>query len=377
MKKKVVILRNDILPLSETFISEQLRLLKYWHPILVGRRLCENGLNLTNIDYRIIPKAKVSLIQKISVRIRNLLGVEDKRTANYILSLNPDLIHVHFGTDAVNYWNSIKNLNVPIVVTLHGYDINISKEWWQQGKGGHFMKKYPKRLVSLSKHNNVSFIAVSEAIKNKAVEFGIPASKIQVHYIGVDTNKFKPSGLPLSQRGNTVLFVGRFVEKKAPLQLIQAFSKVVKYIPDAKLVMVGDGVLKKEAECLAKTLRLPVEFKGALKHEQVLKEYDKAKVFCLPSITAKNGDAEGLGIVILEAQSCGIPAIVYGKGATKESIINDETGWYFCSFDELPHKIVYALDIKSNIECRGFIKDKFNLQKQNKKLEKIYLRSIV
>lgn len=375
--KKVIILRNEILPLSETFISEQMRYLEDWHPILVGRKLCENGLNLAGLEYRIIPKIRESILQKLSTRTKSMLGIENKGITDYIRSLEPDLVHVHFGIDAVGYWDSIKHLNIPILVTLHGYDITISKEWWQQGKGGYFMKKYPERLISLSKHTNVRFIAVSEAIKQKAIEFGIAEDKVQVHYIGVDTNKFKPSGLPLSQRDNVVLFVGRFVEKKAPLQLIQAFSQVVKHVPNAKLVMVGDGILKKEAESLAKKLNLPVEFRGALRHEQVLDEYDKAKVFCLPSITAKNGDAEGLGIVILEAQSCGIPAIVHGKGATKESIINDETGWYFCSFDELPHKIVYALDIKSNIECRGFIEDKFNLQKQNEKLEKIYLRSIV
>ena len=225
---------------------------------------------------------------------------------------------MHFGTNAVSYWANIKSLEVPILVTLHGYDITVSKEWWQQGNGGRSMKRYPERLLSLSKHPNVRFIAVSQAIKQKAIEFGIPASKIQVHYIGVDTNKFKPSGLPISQRDNVVLFVGRFVEKKAPLQLIKAFSQVFKHIPDAKLIMVGDGVLKKEAECLAKTLRLPVEFKGALKHEQVLKEYDKAKVFCLPSITAKNGDAEGLPISILEAISKNLFVVVTSHSGNKD-----------------------------------------------------------
>lgn len=381
MKKKVVILRNDILPLSETFILEQMRLLNYWHPILVGRRLCENGLNLKNIDYRIIPKAKASLMQKISVRIRNLLGVEDKRTASYILSLNPDLIHVHFGTDAVGYWNSVKNLDIPILVTLHGYDINISKEWWQQGKGGHFMKKYPKRLVSLSKHNNVSFIAVSEAIKNKAIEFGIPASKIQVHYIGVDTNKFKPSGLPLSQRDNTVLFVGRFVEKKAPLQLIQAFSQVVKHVPDAKLVMVGDGVLKKEAECLAKALRLPVEFKGALKHEQVLKEYDKAKVFCLPSITAKNGDAEGLPIAILEAISKNLFIIVTSHSGNTDIPFLENIGLVINenSIEQIASSLTELLNRNSKVDIKdiGLFVEKFDLLRCSQKLEKIYSEVVI
>jgi glycosyltransferase involved in cell wall biosynthesis len=374
--KKVIILRNEILPLSETFISEQMRYLEDWHPILVGRKLCENGLNLAGLEYRIIPKIRESILQKLSTRTKSMLGIENKGITDYIRSLEPDLVHVHFGIDAVSYWDSIKHLNIPILVTLHGYDITISKEWWQQGKGGYFMKKYPERLISLSKHTNVRFIAVSEAIKQKAIEFGIAEDKVQVHYIGVDTNKFKSSGLPLSQRDNVVLFVGRFVEKKAPLQLIQAFSQVVKHVPDAKLVMVGDGILKKEAESLAKKLNLPVEFRGALRHEQVLEEYDKAKVFCLPSIAANNGDAEGLPISILEAISKNLFAVITSHSGNKEipnlekiglTINENNVEQIACSLIELLRRDT-KVDIQ-NIE--DFIR-KFDLYECTQNLENIY-----
>jgi len=374
--KKVIILRNEILPLSETFISEQMRYLEDWHPILVGRKLCENGLNLAGLEYRIIPKIRESILQKLSTRTKSMLGIENKGITDYIRSLEPDLVHVHFGIDAVSYWDSIKHLNIPILVTLHGYDITISKEWWQQGKGGYFMKKYPERLISLSKHTNVRFIAVSEAIKQKAIEFGIAEDKVQVHYIGVDTNKFKSSGLPLSQRDNVVLFVGRFVEKKAPLQLIQAFSQVVKHVPDAKLVMVGDGVLKKEAESLAKKLSLPVEFRGALRHEQVLNEYDKAKVFCLPSVTAKNGDSEGLPISILEAISKNLFILITNHSGNKDILFLESIGLVINenSIKQMAFSLTELLERNSKIDIKeiGFFTDNFDLIKCSQKLEKIY-----
>ena len=374
--KKVIILRNEILPLSETFISEQMRYLEDWHPILVGRKLCENGLNLAGLEYRIIPKIRESILQKLSTRTKSMLGIENKGITDYIRSLEPDLVHVHFGIDAVGYWDSIKHLNIPILVTLHGYDITISKEWWQQGKGGYFMKKYPERLISLSKHTNVRFIAVSEAIKQKAIEFGIAEDKVQVHYIGVDTNKFKPSGLPLSQRDNVVLFVGRFVEKKAPLQLIQAFSQVVKHVPNAKLVMVGDGILKKEAESLAKKLNLPVEFRGGLRHEQVLDEYDKAKVFCLPSMTAKNGDSEGLPISILEAISKNLFILITNHSGNKDIPFLESIGLVINenSIKQMAFSLTELLERNSKIDIKeiGFFTDNFDLIKCSQKLEKIY-----
>lgn len=374
--KKVVILRDEILPLSETFILEQTRYLKHWHPILVGKKLCKDGLCLDGLEYRIIPKVRENIVQKLSTRTKSMLGVENKSISSYIRLLEPDLIHVHFGTDAVHYWDSIKYLNIPILVTLHGYDINISKEWWRQGNGGRFMKRYPERLLSLSKHPNVRFIAVSQAIKEKAIEFGIAEDKVQVHYIGVDTNKFKPSGLPLSQRDNTILFVGRFVEKKAPLQLIEAFNQVVKHVPDAKLVMVGDGILKKEAESLAKKLNLPVEFKGALKHEQVLNEYDKAKVFCLPSVTAKNGDSEGLPISILEAISKNLFILITNHSGNKDIPFLENIGLVINenSIKQMVFSLTELLERNSKIDIKEieFFTDNFDLIKCSQRLEKIY-----
>jgi len=50
-------------------------------------------------------------------------------------------------------------------------------------------------------------------------------------------------------------------------------------------------------------------------------------VFCLPSITASNGDAEGLGIVLLEAQAAGVPAVTSARGGAQEGIVHGSTGF--------------------------------------------------
>ena len=81
-----------------------------------------------------------------------------------------------------------------MLVTLHGYDININRGWWEAGYGGPAMRNYPKRLLELASHPRVSFIAVSEAIRRRAISYGIPEEKITVRYIGVDTSKFRAGG---------------------------------------------------------------------------------------------------------------------------------------------------------------------------------------
>tara|TARA_R110002049_G_scaffold242974_1_gene416757 strand:- start:2691 stop:3569 length:879 start_codon:yes stop_codon:yes gene_type:complete len=234
-------------------------------------------------------------------------------------------VHAHFGTDATIIWPSVKAAGLPMLVTLHGFDINIHREWWESGHGGLRGRVYPRRLLEMAQDPAVHFIAVSNAVKECAIKYGIPENKVTVSYIGVDTDRFQPAGLPIEKRKNRILFVGRMVEKKAPLIMIYAHSKIFDEIPDAELVMIGSGPLLPAAKQLASRLGSNVTFLGACNSDQVLSELHKARIFCLPSITSENGDAEGLPISILEAMSCGVPTITSARGAA-DAIQNRTNG---------------------------------------------------
>ena len=189
------------------------------------------------------------------------------------------MLHAHFGVDAVMAWPLAKELGLPMVVTLHGYDIRIHREWWEQGHGGDMMRGYPAQLLALANQQNVHFVAVSDSIRERAVQFGIPAERIWTRYIGIDTRKFAPGGLPISKRERRVLFVGRLVEVKGCRYLIEAMARVQKSVRDALLIILGDGPLRPELEAQARRLSVNVQFRGAQPSGEVKRELDLARVF--------------------------------------------------------------------------------------------------
>lgn len=374
--KKVIIFRNDLLPRSETFIKEQARFLGAWKPVLVGYARVKDGLDLGELEARIVPGAGARTIGRCALRLRQILGRPHPATVASLRSIGANLVHAHFGTDATDIWPSVKAARLPMVVTLHGYDVNVHPEWWQAGHGGIHRRAYPRRLLRLAREPTVHFIAVSQAIKRRAIEIGVPEDKITVSYIGVDTERFKPGGLPLQQRKKRILFVGRMVEKKAPLLLIRAFSEVRNQVKDAELVMIGGGPLLTGAKELARELDAPVDFMGAQGSDVVLAQLHLARVFCLPSITAENGDAEGLPISLLEAQACGVPAITSAKESF-EGVSDRMTGRVLVEnhFQSLVDALVAAIEHQeqnASTKARAFCEKHYSIMPNASRLARVY-----
>lgn len=324
VKPRVLIYRSELLHLSETFISEQALHLKQWKPVLVGKTIVPDGLTLSNFDILLFTNEK-SILKQFTRKIQFLLGLPSKQNIERLRIKNAQLVHAHFGPEAINIWPLAKFLKLPLIVTLHGYDINIDKKWWESGKGGICMKNYPTRLLNLAKEKHVHFLAVSEAIRDRAIEYGIQREKIAVLYIGIDTNKFSPGFKPIKDR-KQILFVGRLVEKKGCHYLLQAFLGIQDQFPEYELVIVGTGPLEMKLKMFSENNNIRAIFLGGLNNDQVRARMNEARLFCLPSITTRNGDAEGLPIVILEAQASGVPVITSARGGADEGIIDGKTG---------------------------------------------------
>ncbi len=325
----VAIYRTSLLPASETFIKEQALAINAWAKTLIGYQLTPDGLDLTGLNVCLLPGMTAGLARAWHTKFCQWRGTPHPPTVHALRTLGVDLVHAHFGTDAADIWPSVKAASLPMLVTLHGYDINTYREWWEAGNGGQRRRNYPRRLLAMSQDKNVRFIAVSNAIRTRAIEYGIPEDKISIVHVGVDTERFRPGGPPIEQRARRILFVGRMVEKKAPLLMIRAFAEALKIVPDAELVMIGDGPMLSKAKELASSIGVHIRLMGRCGTEDVLKQLQDARVFCLPSVIARNGDAEGLPIVILEALACGLPVVTSANGAVGEAVIDGVNGFTF------------------------------------------------
>jgi len=374
----VLVYRSQMLPWSETFIRDQILALDNWRAILVGREDLD-ALPLHDISVELLPKD--GFLSRVKSKLRGTEASFSPKAVEKLRSANPALLHAHFGPDGVDAWPLARALGLPMVVTLHGYDITIHRDWWEKGNGGRQMVHYPQQLLDLAKRNEVSFIAVSQAIRNRAIEYGIAGNKIAVKYIGVSPARFLPGDTLISKRPRRVVFVGRLVEKKGCQYLIQAMAEVQKQISDAEILIIGDGPLRHELENMASQLAVKVTFGGALPAAGVMQALNSSRLLCLPSVVAANGDAEGFGLVLLEAQACGIPVVTSALGGAAEGISEGVTGLSFRERDvEMLAKIlVETLADNARLSemarhCREFVSSKFDIAKCTHDLEAEYDR---
>lgn len=147
---------------------------------------------------------------------------------------------------------------------------------------------------------------------------------------GVDSAFFRPASA--EERARTrhrfgwgdeplVVCISRLVRRKGQDQLIAALPQVHRQFPDARLVIVGTGPEERRLRRLADDLGDRVVFTGALEREDMRDVLAAADVFSMPARTRGAGlDVEGLGIVYLEAQACGVPVVAGDSGGAPEAV---------------------------------------------------------
>jgi colanic acid/amylovoran biosynthesis glycosyltransferase len=111
----------------------------------------------------------------------------------------------------------------------------------------------------------------------------------------------------------------------------------------------------------------------------VLSQLHEARVFCLPSVTATNGDAEGFGLAILEAQSCGVPVVTSALGGASEGLLHGLTGHAFPEGAIAPLVEHLSGWLLEDAACRAasaaawqFTRDAFNIRHCTQQLEAAY-----
>jgi glycosyltransferase involved in cell wall biosynthesis len=261
-----------------------------------------------------------------------------------------------------------------LIVTYHGQDATITEEEARRSWRG---REYLRGRRCVMQHVSL-IIAVSDFIRARLLEKGYPGSKVVTHRNGIDVGFFRRSG---QQREPVAVFVGRFVEKKGCEYLLRALGRLREQGRPVHGVLVGDGPLRPALERLAGKVGADVEFPGFLPLADVRNWLGRASVVVVPSVTAANGDSEGLPTVILEAQAMSTPVIATRHAGNAEGVVERRSALLVDERDvaALADAIRFFVDNPQAVESFGaagrtFVESNFNIATQAQGLEQLYDR---
>ena len=364
-ERRVMVFTGPVLPISQTFIAAHCAHLKRYQPTLVGIS-ADNGI--TEFDYpRVIFNAgqKPSFLQ----RAEFTLGFS-RRMARLIAELKPALIHAHFADNAALILPYARAAGIPLVVTLHGYDVAIKMPPFRLRT--QIIKARRKAVATQS----ALVLPVSEYLRERALAHGFSNANLKVHYLGIPI----PDAPRVSaqEKAPRIVYAGRLYEKKGIDKVIAAFAEIRRSLPDAELHVVGDGPLRPLVEAAKAEIGGIVSY-GALPHAKLLEVMKTGRIFTMPSRDARNGDYEGFGLVLLEAQALGVPVVTSNITGTREAVMDGVTG--FCIDPNDPLALARActalLSDPERCDAMGraaiaFVRENFDIVRRTAVLEQHY-----
>jgi colanic acid/amylovoran biosynthesis glycosyltransferase len=285
-----------------------------------------------------------------------------------------DVAHAHFGPVAEKYRFVGGLWRVPLVASFHGYDIGA----WPREKGRGVYSHLFRTADIVTANSNYT--------RGRLEALGCPSTKIRVLHMGLDPSEFAFRERTPPEDGRIeVLSVGRLVEKKGFQYGIRAVAQVRQRYPCIRYTIVGDGPLREHLEELAQRLGLrgAVTFRGAGGSEVVREKMGQAHLFMVPSVTARDGDVEGQGLVLQEAQACGLPVLATDHDGLPEGMPAGCSGFIVPerNYHDLAEKLIQMIEHPEQWpewghSGRKHVEANYDSRKLNLQLEKIYSEAI-
>jgi len=281
----------------------------------------------------------------------------------------PDIAHFHntFFMMTPSVYFACKAEGVPIVQTLHNFRLLCSNGiFFRQGQVcqecvSHSLNRGIKygcyrhsRILTwgvvnmLEKHRARGtwqeeidlFIALTDFSRARFIEGGLPGEKIFVKPNSIKSDPGARAGM-----GDYFVYAGRLSEEKGIAVLLEAF----KFLPDQKLIIMGEGPLRVLCEDYIKKGGLQnIRIVGHIDKKDYYEILKKAKALILPSIWYEN-----FPVVIIEAFACGVPVIASRLGSIEQIIVDDLTGLLFNPGDH--QDLIQKVRMLSQNNSRAFV----------------------
>lgn len=316
-KPKAVVFSDHLLYPSETFIRAQALAFSEFEPVFAGSRRVP-GLDLPEDRTHVISQGDV--VGRLHEGAFKLFGFAPRLTRR-LRPLAPALLHAHHGPNGLRALPLAKSLGIPLIVTFHGADATVFDLSVTQARFGH--RRYVARKGQLQK-GGALFLAVSQFIRRKLLAQGFPEEKVELHYTGVDTKRFRPAS---TESAPLILFVGRLAERKGAEFLIRAAAEVQKVVPGTEVAVIGDGPLRDDLQRQARNSLRHCLFLGVRNQDEVSRWMNRASVFCAPSVKMLSGEEEGFGMVYAEAMAVEKPVVAFDSGGVSEVVSHGKTGF--------------------------------------------------
>lgn len=233
--------------------------------------------------------------------------------AHVLRRVGVDRVHGHFANlPSTVAWVVASLLGVPFSLSVHARDVFVEPEF----------------LADKARDADC-MVACNSAAAKRAAELidGADRDKVVLvpHGLPVDRYAFRealPDGPPL------VLAVGRLVEKKGFVHLVEAMAQLRRRHSAVRCWIAGDGPERDALGRQVAALGLGgiVELKGWLSQDEVRAALEGATALAVPSIVASDGDMDGLPNVVLEAAACGVPLVTTDAGGILDFVADGQTG---------------------------------------------------
>lgn len=242
-----------------------------------------------------------------------------------------DAIIGHFGPNGYAAL-TLKDCGIidgPIFVFFHGYDM--SHVYHLRGDAFYDQLYAKSRL----------FLPTTDFWMDKFIAMGYAPAKLKTHRMGVDCRQFKLK-IRRSGKNITIVSISRLVEKKGLEYSIQAVGGLLKECDHLNYKIIGEGPLKGRLQDLIDRLGAGSRIKllGEKTQQEIHGELKSSDILLAPSVTAADGNMEGIPVVIMEAMASSLPVIATAHSGIPELVINNKSGFL------VPEKSIVALKDK-------------------------------